>query len=383
MKIFLASSGDDNDVPPSSVVTDSFLGRFNLTSDVFVQYNPDVIWFLTGGTEHKVLSRIESKNRYCFLASRNGNSWAAATEVKAYLNDKGINTKLFDVDTLESLEELENYLNPPVSGSTIRLGLVGGVSDWLVASTPDEDLLKEVLDIELVNVSWDELLALPEGEDFCHFEETFGRFGHESFASELSLVKKFDTLIRQNRLDAVTVACFGLIGKVGNTICLPVSAMNNYGFPAACEGDLCSSAGMIAVKRLTGKIPWMANLSFADHDAAIFSHCTVHENLLDRMEVTTHFETGKYAAVKGEMKKRPVTIFRIDRKLEHCFLSLGEIIDNCDSPTACRTQVKIKMSAKGLFSLREFPLGNHHLIIDGDCTDVLAEYFTNHGFRIV
>ena len=95
MKIFLASSGDDSDIPPSSVVTD-FLGRFNLTPDVFVSSNPDVIWFLSGGTEHKVLSRIESKNRYCFLASRNGNSWAAATEVKAYLNEKGINTKLFE-----------------------------------------------------------------------------------------------------------------------------------------------------------------------------------------------------------------------------------------------------------------------------------------------
>ena len=382
MKIFLASSGDDSDIPPSSVVTD-FLGRFNLTPDVFVQSNPDVIWFLTGGTEHKVLSRIESKNRYCFLASRNGNSWAAATEVKAYLNEKGINTKLFDVDKLESLDELERYLMPPVQGKKSRLGLIGGVSDWLVSSIPDEDLLNDLLDIELVKFSWEELLDLPEGEDFCHFADTFASFGHESYTSELSLVKKFDTLIRQNNLDAITVACFGLIGKIGNTICLPVSAMNDYGFPAACEGDLCSATGMMIVKRLTGKIPWMANLSFADREAAIFSHCTVQKSLLDKMEVTTHYETGKYAAVKGEMKRQNVTIFRIDRKLEYCFLSLGEIIDNCNSPLACRTQVKIKMTSKGLFLLREFPLGNHHLIIDGDCTDDIAEYFTNHGFRVV
>lgn len=382
MKIFLASSGDDSDIPPSSVVTD-FLGRFNLTSDVFVQTNPDVIWFLSGGTEHKVLDRIESKNRYCFLASRNGNSWAAATEVKAYLNEKGINTKLFDVDKLQSLSELERFLMPPASEKKARLGVIGGISDWLVSSIPDEDLLDDLLDIELVNFTWDEFLALPEGEDFCNFAENFGRFGHESFASELSLVKKFDTLIKQNNLDAVTVGCFGLIGKVGNTICLPVSAMNDYGFPAACEGDLCSATGMMIVKRLTGKIPWMANLSFADKEAAVFSHCTVQKNLLDKMEITTHYETGKYAAVKGEMKKQNVTIFRIDRKLEYCFLSLGEIIDNCDSPFACRTQVKVKMTSKGLFLLREFPLGNHHLIIDGDCTDAIAEYFTNKGFRVV
>lgn len=382
MKIFLASS-DDSDIPPSSAVVDSFVSRFNLTADVFVDSNPDIIWFLSGGSEHKVLDRIESKNRYCFLASRNNNSWAAAIEVKAFLNEKGINTKLFDVDKLTSLDELEKYLEHPKLDAPVKLGLIGGVSDWLVASTPEEDLLNEVLDIELVNFTWEELLDLPEGEDFCHYEEKFGHFGHESFQSELSLVKKFDTLIKHNCLDAVTVACFDLIGHVGNTVCLPVAAMNACGFPATCEGDLCSAAMMIVAKRLTGQVPWMANLSYADREGAVFSHCTVQENLLSKMEITTHYESGQNAAIKGELKKQKVTICRIDNKLENCFLTLGEVADNYDSPFACRTQAFVKMSSKSLFLLREFPLGNHHLIIPGDCTDAIAEYFTNHGFRIV
>ncbi len=196
-------------------------------------------------------------------------------------------------------------------------------------------------------------------------------------------MKKFDTLIKQNNLDAISVACFDLLTKTENTVCLPVAAMNNFGFPATCEGDLCSAAGMIVVKRLTGLVPWMANLSYADKNGAVFSHCTIQQNLLSKMDVTTHYESGKLSAVKGELKKQTVTICRIDRKLEYCFLALGEVVDNYDSPFACRTQAYIKMSSKSLFLLREFPLGNHHLIITGDCTNIIAEYFTNHGFRIV
>ncbi|HOZ30748.1 MAG TPA: hypothetical protein PLL66_07505 [Bacteroidales bacterium] len=47
------------------------------------------------------------------------------------------------------------------------------------------------------------------------------------------------------------------------------------------------------------------------------------------------------------------------------------------------TKARNKMSSKSLFFLREFPLGNHYLIILGDHTDIVAEYFTNRGFRIV
>lgn len=381
MKIFIASS-DDSDVPPSHVVAE-FTQRFNVSPDVFVESNPDVIWFLTGGSEHKVLSRIESKNRYCFIASKDKNSWAAATEVKALLNQKGIITKIFDYDKLQNLEELEKFLEKPVRAEHTRVGLIGGISDWLVSSTPEIELIDEVLGFEVVNFSWDDVMALPEGEDFCNYAENFSKFRHPSYEAELSIVKKIDTLRKQNNIDAITVACFHVLQQVGSTICLPVAAMNNVGFTATCEGDLCSAAGMIVIKQLTGIVPWMANLSYVDRGGAVFSHCTVHQNILSSMNITTHFESGKDAAIKGELTKQQVTICRIDDKMEYCFLSLGEVVDNYDNPFACRTQAYVKMSSKSLFLLREFPLGNHHLIIPGDWTDVIAEFFTNHGFRIV
>lgn len=382
MKIYLASS-DDGEVPLSSAVVNGFMQRFNVSADSFVTSNPDIIWFLSGGTEHKVLSRIQSKNRYCFLASKDDNSWAAAIEVKAFLNEKGIITRIFDVDKLPSISLLENFLLSPQQNKITNLGLIGGISNWLVASSPNEDLLEEVLGIKIHNFSWDDVLKLEEGNDFCNYANSYNKYNHESYADELSLVKKFDSLIKQNSLDAISVACFDMLKVHKSTVCLPVAAMNNYGFPATCEGDLCAAACMIVLKRLTGKVPWMANLCYADREGAVFSHCTVQNDLLDNYEITTHYESGKMSAIKGKLKKQKVTILRIDRKLEYCFLSLGEVVDNYAHSLACRTQAYVKMSSKSLFLLREFPLGNHHLIMPGDCTDEVAEYFTNHGFRIV
>jgi L-fucose isomerase-like protein len=170
--------------------------------------------------------------------------------------------------------------------------------------------------------------------------------------------------------------CFGLLKDENYTPCLALAALNSIKIPAICEGDLCSAAGMISLFRLNGAVAWMANLIHANREFATFAHCTAPLNLLESYEIDTHFETCKGAAVRGNLKNQQVTVFRIDRKLEHCFLALGEVIGSDDSDRACRTQAKIKMSTKSLFLLREFPLGNHHLIVPGDHTDILADYFT-------
>jgi L-fucose isomerase-like protein len=194
---------------------------------------------------------------------------------------------------------------------------------------------------------------------------------------------KLQNFISNHKLDAIAIDCFSIIEDSNFTACLPVAVLNEINIPAACEGDLCSAAGMIVLHRLTGLVPWMANLNHVTQDYAEFSHCTAPEYLLESFTVDTHYETCKGAAIKAKLKKQLVTVFRIDHNLEHCFLSLGEVLETDLKQNACRTQAKIKMSAKSLFLLREFPLGNHHLIAPGDQTDILAEYFTNKGFRIV
>ena len=383
MKIYISAHNDISDQEIDNAIH-SFTSKYkNIDSDYFVLSKPNVIWFISGGSEHNALDKIEAQNRYCFIASKENNSWAAATEVKALLNEKGIQTRLFDYDTLESTQKLFDYLDAKRDEKKAKLALIGDSADWLVASIPDYDLLDEILNIEILNYSWDEILNLEEGIADKDFQNSFEKFKFDTYSENLSLVNKFNTLVKRDKLDAIATACFDLIAENNYSACLPVSTLNNRNFPAVCEGDLCSAAGMIVFHRLTGIVPWMANINHISSEAAIFSHCTAPEQFLDKFEVSTHFETGKASAVKGEFVKKKVTVFRIDNRLEYCFLSLGEIVESGEIIIGCRTQVKINMSSKSLWLLREFPLGNHHLIVPGDYTDLIAEYFTSKGFRIV
>ncbi len=383
MKIYIAAA---NDCPEQTIenAIKSIIKKFKgVNHSDFVNDNPDIIWFLTGGSEHNALKRISAHKRYCFIASNDDNSWASATEVKALLNEKGISTRIFDLKKLDSFSPLADYLNFSGLEKSFKLGLIGKPADWLVASIPDLGLIKEVLNIDITEYTHDELLSAKPATNDSLFEETFKNKSFDTFSETQIITAKLNAVIQSNNLDAVALECFGLLKDKNYTPCLALAALNSVKIPAICEGDLCSAAGMISLFRLNGAIAWMANLIHANREFATFAHCTAPLNLLENYKIDSHFETCKGAAVSGNLKNQQVTIFRIDRKLEYCFLSLGEVVGAEDSDRACRTQAKIKMSIKSLFLLREFPLGNHHLIVPGDHTDILADYFTNKGFRIV
>jgi L-fucose isomerase-like protein len=383
LKIFIAAYNDISDEKISKAKSE-LLGRFHSQEGIqFVDKEPDVIWFLTGGSEHNALGQIEPQKRYCFIATQNENAWSAATEVKALLNEKGVITKIFNLDLIETLESLHVFLNHQNKFATSRLALIGNPENWLVASVPDYELLKEVLDIEIIQYNWDDVLALPDTSSDDTFNRYFADYKFDTLNESGLLYNKLNYLIERDKLSAFTVACFNLISQYSYSACLPLAVFNSRNIPAICEGDLCAAAGMIVLSRLVGIVPWMANLNYIDREAAIFSHCTAPVNMTDDFEIDTHFESGKASALKAIMKKGPVTVFRIDHQLEYCSLSLGEIVESGELIDGCRTQAKVKLLSKDLFLLREFPLGNHHLLVSGNHTDILAEYFTNKGFRIV
>lgn len=383
MKIYIAASEHCSDLTRENEIA-TFIKKFRTVAhEDFVVEDPDIIWFISGGSEHDALKEVSSHKRYCLVANSKDNSWASAIEVKALLNEKGINTRIFDFDKIDNLAPLENYINYAGGDKHFRLGLIGKPADWLVASVPDYDLIMEVLNIEIVEFTHEELLAAEPVSENLSYKKAFGKLNYNFDTETEILSAKISKIVDDNTLDAVALECFSLIKNSDYTPCLALAALNTAAIPAICEGDLCSAAGMISLFRLNGKIPWMANLIHLNREYATFAHCTVPLNMLDHFCIDTHFESRKGAAIRGELKKQLVTVFRLDRKLENCFLALGEIVGTDDSNSACRTQAKIKMSIKSLFLLKEFPLGNHHLIVEGDHTDTLAEYFTNKGFRIV
>jgi L-fucose isomerase-like protein len=383
LRIFIATGANVSD-DEIDEARQGLINKFpELSLENFVNDNPDIFWFISGGAEHKVLQLVSSGKRYCLITSADNNAWAAATEIKANLNEKGVKSKIFNIGDLTSLNQLNNFLHSKFDKSEInKLGIIGKSSDWLVASNPDPQLLLDVLNIEIVNIEFDEIAnwtELPPNPTF------YNKFKH-IWSSNIEDAAKIQSALLQIKqkyeLDSLTINCFQLIKENSQTACLALSVLNSNELNTICEGDICAAAAAIVSKNIIGKIPWMANLTYVGREYASFAHCTVPLSMTESYEIDTHFESGIGTAINAKIKDTQVTVFRIDEKLESCFIALGQIIGDASENKVCRTSVKIKLSTKSLFLLREFPLGNHHMILFGDYSDIIAEYFTEKGFKI-
>lgn len=334
----------------------------------FVETTPDALCFLSGGSEANATTLLTPGKLHLLFADKEGNAYAAATEVQAYARQRGYQSLLFDVEDDEFLASLQRVVQAMQGLEQLRgqrLGLIGQVSDWLVASRIEADVLRSVLGIELVQIPWN---ALPSYHAQPPAPEVLAAF--QSADHNLTETAKVHSLLKQvieqERLNAITVECFSLVQGHAVTACLSLAAFNASGFPAGCEGDLVSIAGMMFVQAMTGIVPWMANTVQVKPDRGWFAHCTIAPTLLNEMTVTTHFETGKGTAIQGAFAADEVTLFRLDASLRLAFLTSGVVLSRPRDEHACRTQIEIGLSPQASKLLRSSPLGNHHLICPGN-----------------
>ncbi|HDL50589.1 MAG TPA: hypothetical protein ENG37_01080, partial [Firmicutes bacterium] len=114
--------------------------------------NYDFVIFLvvTGGSERKFL-KIHKKFSppYLFITNKFNNSLPAALEINAYLEGKGRiflwDKKSEKKDLVRALKTLK--LTEEIKGK--KMGLIGKPSFWLIASTPDESVVKERFGIDI------------------------------------------------------------------------------------------------------------------------------------------------------------------------------------------------------------------------------------------
>jgi L-fucose isomerase-like protein len=356
-------------------------GKYELT-----EQNPDVLFFLTGGSEQNAAKQFSPGRFYILIGSQHDNSYASATEVKAYLNDRNIPSLLLDEEEDVTKEILKDIVAVKKALKTLngkRLGLIGQVSDWLISSAIPASLLAAKFGIKLIEIPWNELGRYSEYKASAQFLDFYSREKQFDLTETARVSELLTTAIQKWNLDAITVECFPMVQKDSVTACLPLAKFNNDGIPAGCEGDITAIAGMMLCKELTGIVPWIANINKATDEVCMFSHCTIDPGLVSGYSIKTHFETGKGTAVEGTFKENTVTIFRFDNKLNRAFIASSGITGRPKSDTACRTQIEVKLSRDEVRLLRHHPLGNHHLIIPGDHSKILKRVCDVLGIAIL
>ena len=337
----------------------------------------DILFILTGGSENKAKNIIKDKQLILILTLTENNSFAAASEIKAYSNQHHIQSVIYNLDNEENIEDkIENFIicKKAIKGiANYKIGLIGNVSGWLIASDVNKERINNKLGIQLQKIDWNEYADFQNHEINANFVNHFksSEFSLEDSSRVYNLLSEIKN---KEQLDAITVECFPLVRNHEVTACLALSKFNSDGLPAGCEGDITSILGKTIVKELTGQIPWMANLVSVKSDEIFLAHCTIATNLVNNYHIITHFETNVGTAIQGDYAANSVTIFRLNNELDRAFIAKGEITERPTRDDACRTQIKVQLSGQATQKLIDDPLGNHHLVLQGDFSERLTLY---------
>jgi L-fucose isomerase-like protein len=363
--------------------------------------HPLMYFILTGGTEQKVLELYTERKKYfnnepVFLLAHNANnSLAASIEILAKLQQGGVKGKIIycdetsNKDYLDDLEKLIKHFGIYHSLKRMKIGLIGEPSDWLVASMPEADTIKNIWGPEIVRIELEELkeqIAQVKDEEIedAHFNFTKKATEiKEPSKKEVKQVVKVYTalkkIVNKYELNAVSVRCFDLVVDLKTTGCFALSKLNDDGIIAGCEGDLVSTLGMIWTNMLTDQTVWMANPSQLDeqNNSMILAHCTIPISLVQSYKLRSHFESGLGVGIQGELTKGKITLVRLGgNNLNKIWITAGEILESTASENLCRTQVSIKLhgSAK-VTDLLTNPLGNHLLMLRGNYVKELNSWW--------
>ena len=336
--------------------------------------DPDMIIFLSGGSERRAIELAHPDRPVLLLSIRGNNAYAAATEAMAWMVNNNRIAMLSDaIDASESglIDRWGRAAGLWKSLMGKRAGLIGTVSEWLVASDVSAEVLRRRFGVDLVGIPWAGLPDFSKEEPDGSLVSRFGGAkvdGLDEAARVLTLIRR---VISENNLNAVGVECFSLVQQRRVTACLALAQLNTEGMVAACEGDLASMAGMMAGKAAAGSVPWMANTTRLTEKSVILSHCTAPFDMVSRVKLPSHYETGYSLAVDGAITAKEVTVYRFSEKLDRVFITEGRVISQPHLVDACRTQVEIELTGEALRILREKPLGNHLLMLPGKQADLL------------
>ncbi|MBI4863098.1 MAG: hypothetical protein HY815_22960 [Candidatus Riflebacteria bacterium] len=319
---------------------------------------PDVLVFLTGGTE--VEARQHVRDGSILLPLGIGNGLAASLEVKAWAEARGMPVSLV-ADQLRD-PRLRNAFARLSSLSGCRIGIIGEPSEWLIKSG-DPTALAE-LGIVTERVLLDEVVALadddPQLTDRLAGSAGQATIGIESIREAVRLYVGLKRIVGQRRLTGFALRCFDLIAGQGRTACLALSLLNNEGVVAACEGDLEALATMLVATRFTDRPCFMANPALFENGVLTLAHCTVNLSLVESHDLVTHFESGTGVSIRGRLSGDVYTVLRLGRGRKF-FVVEAQRVPRPLSDFMCRTQVSLAVGA----DLLTRALGNHHIVVPG------------------
>lgn len=345
----------------------------------------------TGGTESLItefITEIKIEKPITLLSYDLNNSLPAAMEARAFLTQEGYPTRIQHGtlgELLNFLTRHQRYVNVLEKLASTKIGLVGKVSEWLMASQVDETQVMGRWGTKFVHIP---IASLIQGRD--QKTDVPGRIGQnfidqaincdvseEEIIAAEQVVITLTKLFQEYDLTAISVECFTFVLETNITACFALSYLNDQDMIAGCEGDLPTTFTMLVLNLLSGNPVFMANVVDVDQEnkTVKFAHCTIPTKLLTSYSIMSHFETNKSVAIRGSLPEdQIVTILRIGGvDLSKWWVAKGNIRKNLVNDTGCRTQIEVQLDRSVEYFLHE-SIANHHCLVLGDYMEEITEF---------
>jgi L-fucose isomerase-like protein len=360
---------------------------------------PLVVLVESGGTERTVMDiwrmRLEYVARAPILlvAHSGNNSLPAALETLARMRQDGHRGRVLylsgpgDEQGLAGVRDAARDVEARRLLLQSKIGLIGSPSGWLVASSPDPEVVRSVWGPHVVRVSLEKLIETLGGDDVPDAKgEPVDAAATEvceptavDVASAERLYRALGAMAEESGFEAIALRCFDLVEELGTTGCVALSRLGDDGIVAGCEGDVVSTVAMLWIRFLLGEVSWMANPAAVDAagNSLTLAHCTIPRGMVEGYALRSHFESGLGVAIAGRFPEGPVTLVRIGgRALSELWLAEGEVTGVGQSEDMCRTQVEVKLrDGDTVADLLERPLGNHVVVLRGHHADRLRSWW--------
>ena len=355
----------------------------------------------TGGTEEIFRNYATVLPRPVLLLSDGlHNSFAASFEIKSYLAQCGIASTLYNApldenpnfyteleeslfgsgavpDTLTASEPLPKFPKSVAKAfEKTRIGLIGGASDWLIASGIDREAVSKNHGVSFVDIPLRELEvafeATPDGtpelrsvcarlERYLTDDRTVEQL-HDAARMYFALKK----VCTEKNINALTLKCFGLINSCRTTACLALSLLNDEGIVSGCEGDIPALWTMLYARYAFGEPAFMANPSSSNRKELTidFAHCTIPLHMVHGYRLPSHFESQLSIGIAGSVPSGRYRIVKFfGPQLDQYYETLGDIIMNTNIPQRCRTQIRFRFPSEAEFDhFFQVSKGNHIIL---------------------
>lgn len=264
-----------------------------------------------------------------------------------------------------------------------KMGLIGGLFFNLVSCVYDPAVIHEKFGTGLIPVPYTDLQSLLADDtiiDGDHLKSLENRCcSHdlrvppELLVPGLKLHMVLLHLATKHSFDAYAIECWsGLPNAIGLNPCM---GFMEDSYIIACEGDAVMGIMLLAVKYMTGRIPFACDIQNIDDSNIItVSHCGASSSLAVNGDVI--LDMSQVAQKQGfntivcrpELEKGFVTMVRLyGKRFEYMHIACGELIA-CDRFDSFTVSIRLTGSRTGFI---EECSGNHYIVVSGDIREKL------------